>query len=66
TDGFLEDAPTVDALEQRRDLGPDAYADHVMAWVAQGATIVGGCCEIGPDHIETMAHRLRSAGHQIV
>ncbi|WP_170328126.1 homocysteine S-methyltransferase family protein [Ruegeria arenilitoris] len=66
TQKFLEDAPTVDALEQRQDLGPDAYADHAMAWVAQGATIVGGCCEVGPDHIETLANRLRAAGHQIV
>jgi homocysteine S-methyltransferase len=66
TQKFLEDAPTVDALEQRQDLGPEAYADHAMAWVAQGATIVGGCCEVGPDHIETLADRLRAAGHQIV
>ncbi|WP_050604956.1 homocysteine S-methyltransferase family protein [Ruegeria sp. 6PALISEP08] len=66
SDGFLEDAPTVDTLEQRHDLGPDAYADHVMRWVDQGATIVGGCCEIGPDHIETLANRLRTAGHSIV
>ncbi|CUK11510.1 Homocysteine S-methyltransferase [Ruegeria denitrificans] len=64
--GFLEDAPTVDALEQRQDLGPEAYSDHAMAWVAQGATIVGGCCEVGPDHIETLADRLRAAGHRIV
>ncbi len=66
TQGFLQDAPTVDALEQRHDLGPDAYADHAMAWVEQGATIVGGCCEVGPDHIETLAARLRAAGHRIV
>ncbi len=65
-EGFLQDAPTVDSLEQRRDLGPDAYADHAMAWVQNGATIVGGCCEIGPDHIEALAQRLKSAGHTIV
>ncbi|WP_170383994.1 homocysteine S-methyltransferase family protein [Ruegeria atlantica] len=66
TEGFLQDAPTVDALEQRRDLGPDAYADHAMEWVGLGATIVGGCCEVGPDHIKTLADRLLAAGHQIV
>ncbi len=63
---FLEDAPTVDALEQRQDLGPEAYANHAMAWIEQGATIVGGCCEVGPDHIEVLANRLREAGHRIV
>ena len=66
SDEFLKDAPTVDALDQRHDLGPDAYADHAMRWVDQGATIVGGCCEIGPDHIEALAKRLRAAGHEIV
>ncbi len=65
-DGFLKDAPTVDALESRHDLGPDAYAQHAMGWVRQGATIVGGCCEVGPDHIETLADSLRAAGHTIV
>ncbi|MEX0286327.1 MAG: homocysteine S-methyltransferase family protein [Paracoccaceae bacterium] len=66
SDGFLEDFPTVDALEQRQDLSPDAYADFVMNWIAQGATIVGGCCEIGPDHIAEIARRLTAAGHRIV
>ena len=66
SEGFLKDAPTVDALQQRHDLGPDAYAEHAMGWVSQGATIVGGCCEVGPDHIETLARHLRDAGHRIV
>ncbi|GAB4533695.1 MAG: homocysteine S-methyltransferase family protein [Ruegeria sp.] len=66
SEGFLQDAPTVDALEHRQDLGPESYADHAMGWVAQGATIVGGCCEVGPDHIEALAGRLRAAGHRIV
>jgi len=50
TDGFLQENPTVDALSKRHDFTPDSYADHVMAWVDQGATIVGGCCEVSPDH----------------
>lgn len=63
---FLKDASTVDALEQRTDLTPAAYADFAMSWVDQGATIVGGCCEVGPDHIAELARRLRAAGHEIV
>ncbi|WP_417839301.1 homocysteine S-methyltransferase family protein [Tritonibacter scottomollicae] len=65
-EGFLQDAPTVDALSRRVDLGPQDYADHAMEWVAAGATIVGGCCEVGPDHIAELARRLRSAGHRLV
>ncbi|PKQ13502.1 MAG: homocysteine S-methyltransferase [Alphaproteobacteria bacterium HGW-Alphaproteobacteria-1] len=66
TEGFLTDAPTVDALIARHDLSPAAYADHAMGWIAQGATIVGGCCEVGPAHIAELAHRIREAGHDIV
>jgi len=66
SDGFKEDAPTVAALTARTDLTPEAYADHVMGWVSAGATIVGGCCEVGPDHIAEIARRLRDAGHTIV
>jgi len=56
-DAFLLDAPTVDALEQRKDLTPSVYADFVDGWIAQGATIVGGCCEVGPAHIAEIARR---------
>lgn len=63
---FLKDAPTVDALDARRDLSPARYADFAMGWVAQGASIVGGCCEVGPAHIAELATRLRAAGHRIV
>jgi len=57
---------TVDELSTRTDLTPDAYADFAMGWVEAGATIVGGCCEVGPAHIATLAMRLRAAGHTIV
>jgi S-methylmethionine-dependent homocysteine/selenocysteine methylase len=66
TKDFLKDKPTVDSLHAREDLTPQAYADHVMAWVEMGATIVGGCCETGPAHIAELARRLRAQGHGIV
>jgi homocysteine S-methyltransferase len=66
SDGFLGDKPTVDALTARQDLGPDVYARHAMSWIAQGATIVGGCCEVGPAHIARLAKEIRAAGHKIV
>mgnify|MGYP000719129025 CR=1 FL=1 len=65
TKDFLKESPTVDALSPRRDLGPETYANFVMGWVNQGATIVGGCCEVGPAHITEVARRLREAGHEI-
>ena len=52
---------TVDLLESRTDLGPDAYADFADRWMALGAAVVGGCCEVGPAHIAEMACRLKGA-----
>ncbi len=66
TKDFLKDKPTVDSLSARRDLGPEAYADFALGWIAQGATIVGGCCEVGPAHIKRLAEAIREAGHEIV
>jgi homocysteine S-methyltransferase len=66
TKEFLKDKPTVDALQARADLTPDAYAAHVMGWVGQGASIVGGCCETGPAHIAALRAALEAAGHEVV
>jgi len=65
-EGFLGPAPTVDALQSRHDLTPAAHAAAAMAWIDRGATIVGGCCEVGPAHIAELARRIREAGHAIV
>jgi len=56
---------TVEGLTARKDLTPKAYADHAMHWVSAGATIVGGCCEVGPAHISQLAETLRANGHTI-
>jgi S-methylmethionine-dependent homocysteine/selenocysteine methylase len=39
-------------------LGVDAYEAHARAWQDLGASIIGGCCGIGPDHI----HRVSGLG----
>lgn len=65
SEGFLGDKPTVDALTARHDLGPEEYARFAMGWIAQGATIVGGCCEVGPAHIAKLAEEIKTAGHHI-
>ena len=66
SEGFLGDKPTVDALTARHDLGPEEYARFAMKWIAEGATIVGGCCEVGPAHIAKLADEIKAAGHNIV
>ncbi len=62
----LEPEGTVDVLDARDDLGPAAYADRALSWAASGATIVGGCCEIGPAHIAELARQLKAEGYEIV
>lgn len=61
----LQPGGTVETLSARNDLDPEAYARHAMEWVANGATIIGGCCEVGPAHIAELAKQLETAGHAI-
>lgn len=56
-DAFDHVGATVDVLETRKDLGPVAYADFAQKWVNAGATIIGGCCEVGPAHIALLAQK---------
>jgi len=56
---FLHQGATVELLEKRTNLEPKTYADFVDGWIKHGATIVGGCCEVGPAHIAELAKRLR-------
>lgn len=65
--GFISIAPlnpggTVEALKARQDLNPQQYADYAMGWVRNGASIIGGCCEIGPAHIKVLHEKLCSEG----
>ncbi len=43
-------------LQIRDDLGPESYLHWARTWVEAGASIVGGCCGIGPEHIAAL-HR---------
>ena len=33
---------------------PEEYASRVPSWRDAGATMIGGCCGIGPDHLRTI------------
>jgi S-methylmethionine-dependent homocysteine/selenocysteine methylase len=57
TRDFMKKGATVDSLEKRANLCPETYADFVGGWIKHGATIIGGCCEVGPAHIMELADR---------
>ena len=50
---------SVDRLKARSDLGPDTYADFADQWIADGAQIIGGCCETVPAHIAEITRRVK-------
>lgn len=38
---------------------PPEFAEQIQEWVNAGADIIGGCCQINPDHIQAIANTLR-------
>lgn len=42
--------------EVREDLTPLSYLEWAKKWHQQGATLIGGCCGIGPEHIAQLNH----------
>ena len=35
--------------------GPDRYAELAASWRTAGASVIGGCCGTGPDHVRALA-----------
>jgi len=60
----LEPGGVVDVLEARHDLDPEQYAKFAAEWLDAGATVIGGCCEVGPKHIQALDSLLQDRGHQ--
>ena len=63
--GFVTTEPlkgntTVDVLESRLELTPQKYVTFTKDWLSKGAKIIGGCCEIGPQHIAEI-NKIREA-----
>lgn len=48
-------------MEIRTDISPGLYAKFATRWVSAGASIIGGCCGIGPAHIAKLCERFASA-----
>lgn len=42
---------------ERPELTPEVYANAADRWIEMGASIVGGCCGIHPEHIAAIATR---------
>jgi len=55
------DEPYAGISRIRDDLDPANYLRWIRRWIGQGATLVGGCCGIGPEHIAA----IRDAGDDV-
>ena len=51
-------------LQAREDLSPAQYARFAAEWLETGATVIGGCCEVGPEHIKALDELLLRRGHK--
>lgn len=55
-----KDATANDGLDElREDLDPPGYLHWTQNWRQRGASLLGGCCGIGPEHIELLAKQLK-------
>jgi S-methylmethionine-dependent homocysteine/selenocysteine methylase len=53
-----EDTQADSTLQKiREDLDPSGYLSFAEQWSRLGASIIGGCCGIGPEHIAALAKR---------
>jgi len=43
------------------DLAPEDLVKFASGWAKQGATLIGGCCGIGPAHIQALAQHFGKA-----
>ena len=51
------EATANDGLDEiRADLNPDLYLNFAKQWEQAGATLIGGCCGIGPEHISALSN----------
>tara|TARA_B100000963_G_C22514950_1_gene620180 strand:- start:94 stop:981 length:888 start_codon:yes stop_codon:yes gene_type:complete len=48
----------VSVLKKRSDLNIDKFVGQTLSYIKNNASIVGGCCEVGPKYIEALKDRI--------
>ena len=62
----LKPGGVASSLSARQDVDERKYTLHAMGWIQKGATIVGGCCEVGPSHIKCIREQLQRNDYNVV
>jgi S-methylmethionine-dependent homocysteine/selenocysteine methylase len=55
----ITDDPYAGVSELREDVDPAVYLEWARRWVQSGATLIGGCCGIFPEHIAALSAYFR-------
>lgn len=42
-------------LDRRSELTPESYTHICESWIKAGASVIGGCCQMYPEHIRALA-----------
>ena len=48
----------VSILKKRSDLNIDKFVGEILSYIKNNASIVGGCCEVGPQYIEALKNKI--------
>jgi S-methylmethionine-dependent homocysteine/selenocysteine methylase len=48
----------VSILKKRYDLNIDKFVGEMLSYIKNNASIVGGCCEVGPQYIEALRNEI--------
>ena len=59
TNGFVTVYGDSTSKNEYRDLSPADYLAQANIWIQLGATIVGGCCGVFPEHMQAIANEIK-------
>ena len=48
----------VSILKKRSDLNINKFTSEILSYIKNNASIVGGCCEVGPQYIEAIRNKI--------
>ena len=48
----------VSILKKRSDLNIDKFVGEILSYIKNNASIVGGCCEVGPQYIKALRNEI--------
>jgi S-methylmethionine-dependent homocysteine/selenocysteine methylase len=54
----LTPGENVSVLKKRNDFNQEKFVNFVLECINEGASIVGGCCEVSPEYISAINNKI--------